>query len=87
MAKKLYIYRNEKLVTIKPGVTEESLRLDGYFNRHPDAIVCKGCKPSVEKAEQWMENGIAKAVDGCEVEPDGKCEHGAPSWLLVCGCI
>ena len=25
--------------------------------------------------------------DGCEVEPDGRCEHGAPSLLLACGVI
>jgi hypothetical protein len=27
-------------------------------------------------------NGDALATDGCNIEPDGVCEHGAPSWLL-----
>lgn len=24
-----------------------------------------------------------EATDGCIVEPDGVCEHGHPSWLVV----
>lgn len=26
-----------------------------------------------------------EATDGCEVDPDGLCPHGHPSWLLVFG--
>ena len=29
----------------------------------------------------------ACSSEGCEVEPDGKCEHGLPSVLLVAGLI
>jgi hypothetical protein len=43
--------------------------------------------PSLATMEKWMANGIAKALDGCSVEPDGKCAHGKPSWLLVLGYI
>ena len=25
--------------------------------------------------------------DGCEVEPDGRCEHGHPTWLRRYGLI
>lgn len=25
--------------------------------------------------------------EGCEVEPDGRCQHGCPSVLLACGII
>ena len=32
---------------------------------------------------RWMYDGIAEAVDGCRVEPDGYCPHGYPSWF---GC-
>jgi len=46
-----------------------------------------GTKPSVEDLENWEADGGAEAVDGCWVEPDGVCEHGAPSWLLVLGLI
>lgn len=29
----------------------------------------------------------AMCLHGCEVEPDGKCEHGNPSLLLALGSI
>lgn len=32
-------------------------------------------------------DGVAKATDGCRVEPDGECTHGKKSWLLVMGLI
>jgi hypothetical protein len=37
--------------------------------------------------QKWLDDGVAKAVDGCKVEPDGVCEHNAPSWLLKLGLI
>ena len=43
--------------------------------------------PSTATMQHWLFDGIAKATDGCEVEPDGHCEHGKPSWLLVAGVI
>lgn len=44
-------------------------------------------EPSIEELMDWMEDGIAEATDGCDVEPDGRCEHGCESWLLVLGLI
>lgn len=34
-------------------------------------------------------DGVCPACcdEGCEVEPDGKCEHGCPSVLIVAGLI
>ena len=46
-----------------------------------------GKRPSLATMEKWMENGVAKATDGCRVEPDGHCPHGHPSWLLQLGLI
>lgn len=43
--------------------------------------------PTIAKMEQWMEEGVAKATDGCRVEPDGSCPHGHKSWLLVLGLV
>jgi hypothetical protein len=43
--------------------------------------------PSISTMEKWMESGVAKAVDGARVEPDGWSPGGAPSWLLVVGII
>ena len=43
--------------------------------------------PSVATMERWMDNGVAKATDGCKVAPDEYCRHGHPSWLIVVGVI
>lgn len=44
-------------------------------------------RPSVATMEKWMDRGVAKATDGCRVEPDGRCPHGCESWMLVLGMI
>ncbi len=43
--------------------------------------------PSLRTLMAWEEEGGCEATDGCWVEPDGTCEHGAESWLLVMGMI
>lgn len=43
--------------------------------------------PSFATFEKWMDNGVAKASDGCKVEPDGKCPHGHNSMLVLMGYI
>lgn len=44
-------------------------------------------RPNIEQLEEWQEEGGCEATDGCWVEPDGECEHGKQSWLLVLGYI
>ena len=44
-------------------------------------------QPSTEEMMRWDFDGIAQATDGCNVEPDGVCEHGHKSWLLYKGLI
>ena len=44
-------------------------------------------QPSTEQIEEWLAEGGAEATDGCWVEPDGTCEHGCKSWLIVMGLI
>jgi len=46
-----------------------------------------GRSPSLAKLERWSNDGVAKATDGCRVEPDGVCEHGHVSWLRRLGYI
>lgn len=46
-----------------------------------------GKRPSLSTMERWSDNGVAKATDGCRVEPDGTCPHGHSSWMLVLGLI
>lgn len=44
-------------------------------------------EPSLATMMRWEDNGVAKATDGCRVEPDGVCPHGHPSWLIATGNI
>ena len=33
--------------------------------------------------EDWLIfDGDCEATDGCRTDPDGRCEHGYPSWLV-----
>jgi len=43
--------------------------------------------PTIEDLEGWMAEGGCETPDGCRVEPDGRCEHGQRSWMLVLGLI
>jgi len=44
-------------------------------------------EPTIEQLDEWLEDGGCEAEDGCWVEPDGVCEHGCESWLIVLGMI
>lgn len=39
--------------------------------------------------QEWSTDSVVPAMcaDGCEVEPDGSCEHGCPSILVRMGVI
>ena len=43
--------------------------------------------PSIEQLEEWEREGGCETPCGCWVEPDGTCEHGQDSWLLILGMI
>lgn len=44
--------------------------------------------PSDDTIREWIfDQSMPEATDGCEVEPDGRCEHGHRSWLLVLGLV
>ena len=43
--------------------------------------------PTLEKIMEWEAKGGCEATDGCWVEPDGVCEHGCKSWMLVMNLI
>jgi len=43
--------------------------------------------PDDEQLREWVFDSVCEATDGCEVEPDGRCEHGHESWLLALGMI
>lgn len=52
------------------------------LKENPDYIWGKRA-PSYETMKAWEDKGIAKATDGCVIESDGTCKHGAKSWLLI----
>lgn len=43
--------------------------------------------PSLEQIMEWSEEDGCETPDGCWVEPDGICEHGYKSWMLIIGVI
>jgi hypothetical protein len=47
----------------------------------------KAWSPSSDELVEAMEEGGCKTPDGCWVEPDGTCQHGYPSWLIILGMI
>lgn len=69
---------------------ELAKQLEGDW-RLKEPIVVKKVKrtkqPSITTMTRWTMDGIAKATDGCRVEPDGTCPHGCKSWLLELGYI
>lgn len=48
---------------------------------------------ALKEADMTLEECVVEDVvpaccsEGCEVEPDGRCEHGCPSVLLALGMI
>ena len=44
-------------------------------------------RPDDETLGEWIYDGVAEALDGCQVEPDGTCPHGHVSWLIALGII
>jgi hypothetical protein len=62
---------------------EEFTRRDGtpgIRRRH------KPTMPMPELDESMLDS-VIPATDGCDVEPDGICEHGHLSWLRAMGLI
>ncbi len=43
--------------------------------------------PTLDELVDMEAHGMSEATDGCQVEPDGVCPHGKPSWLLQLGLI
>ena len=39
--------------------------------------------PDEETLSEWVADGVCRCPDECLVEPEGWCEHGLASWLLI----
>ena len=62
---------------------------DHSRSKRPDGIrhVATEPEPTMEQLEFWMFDGVCEATDGCQVEPDGHCEHGHTAWLRAMGIV
>lgn len=80
----MHIYTEKiGLRKVKQGVTQDKL-----LNKYPDALFIKSSEtPSMEYIEQMLCDDVVETSCECRVEPDGHCQHGAPSWLLIMGLI
>ena len=84
--RKQHILVNDcRVYSVKPGIDPNQKIAD---------LESKGLKvkrvkspPTIKTMEKWSFDGVARATDGCRVEPDGQCIHGHKSWLLVLGYI
>jgi len=47
----------------------------------------EGVAPEWQTLTKWQNEGIARTPNGCRVEPDGTCQHGYKSWLLIYGLL
>ena len=72
----------ERMSSVTAATIEKFHRFDNLPDSKNARKIRRTKAPSLATAERWMDEGIARATDGCPVEPDGHCEHGCPSWLL-----
>jgi len=81
---KINVWSEERgLKSLKEGVS-----LEKYQEKYPSAVQIKKAKsPSIARLNRLASASIVPAADGCSVEPDGVCEHGQPSLLLLHGYI
>ena len=76
----MYFYSKVKGLEKLKGITVEE-----YLEKYPDAI--RVLFPTIVELNGWMDRGICLCPDGCQVEPDGDCPHGYPSWLKILSFI
>ncbi len=77
----IYAYRDGRVRALKAEIKQED-----YLQKHPEAKIVDS-PPSMEMMGEWVNDGVAEALGGCRVEPDGECEHGFPSWVRAMGYI
>lgn len=55
----------------------------------PEGVKIKDCPEAMEHIAHLVMDSIVPACcdEGCEVEPDGQCEHGCPSILIALGLM
>jgi len=76
--------RTARLAHAKPHLRAALLPLLKEARRWPSPT---DREPSSGQLNRMLMDSVVDATDGCQVEPDGVCEHGHPSWLLYLGMI
>ena len=72
----------------RPGWVQTGVDAAEYERQHPQAIrIPKPRKPTRKQMDAWLGAGVASAMDGCRVEPDGTCPHGCPSMMVYYGAL
>ncbi|OQX85673.1 MAG: hypothetical protein B6D55_07060 [Candidatus Omnitrophica bacterium 4484_70.2] len=72
----------KRYLKIKDGVSIETVIQKLYSKGYIDGVA-----PEFSTLMKWQNEGIARTPDGCRVEPDGICQHGYKSWLLIYGLL
>lgn len=72
---------------IKDGITIEQYIINRQQTEKDGKIIIGATPPGYKKLEQWHSAGGCKTPCGCWVEPDGECEHGNKSWLMLMNFI
>ena len=84
-AERLVVLVNKRrLYRLKPGVTLEAMQAK-YPGKQLEVVE----PPSLEELREAVYDGVCgtPCEEGCDVEPDGECCHGYPSWLRLYGVI
>ena len=76
-----------EVVERPPGIEVEIVTVDPQEEKSNPCDADLSNPPTIATLQEWESEGGCEATDGCWVEPDGRCEHGCPSWLLVMGLI
>lgn len=72
------LWKRDRLGKFWKMVPHNCAGTHGFLRVHPKRLV-----PPDDVLAQWViSDWPCLALDGCEVEPDGTCEHGFPSWLV-----
>lgn len=78
------LVNKRRLYKLRAGVTLEAMQA-----KYPDKQIEVVEPPSQEELREAVFDGVCgtPCEEGCDVEPDGECCHGYPSWLRLYGVI
>ena len=76
------------------GRLRSGVNFADFCKKHPNSSIHKitydiniNDPKQMDKLQNMVFDGTCFTPDGCIVEPDGSCEHGLKSWLLIYGLI